>query len=320
MSEETIETLRARIADLERQVGALQAENAALREQVAQAGDETLAVNQLCFEQIPVGIGIFRKDGIVVSANSVIEEIFGASRSLFLGRHNVLTDPNAATTGTPGIFEEVLRGRVVPRSPYTYDTARAVPGASGKGRVIWYESLYFPIRPLDGAVSHVGVMTRDVTVQVEQQQALEAARSEILSAEKELAAQRETITALSSPVIQVWEGIITMPLIGLIDAGRAARITQDLLEAIVRYRSDCVILDITGVATVDAEVASYLVSAARACRLLGSEVALVGVRIRVAQILVQLSVDLSEVITHANLQAGLAWAFERRGLRVTSRK
>jgi anti-anti-sigma regulatory factor len=111
-----------------------------------------------------------------------------------------------------------------------------------------------------------------------------------------------------------------MPLIGLIDAGRAARITQDLLEAIVRYRSDCVILDITGVATVDAEVASYLVSAARACRLLGSEVALVGVRIRVAQILVQLSVDLSEVITHANLQAGLAWAFERRGLRVTSRK
>lgn len=204
------------------------------------------------------------------------------------------------------------------RSPYTYDAPRAILGAEGKERVIWYETLYFPIRQPDGAVSHVGSVTHDITAQVQQKQELEASRREIVAAETELAAQRETITALSSPVIQVWEGILTMPLIGLIDAQRASRITQDLLEAIVRYRSACVILDITGVAGVDAQVASYLLSAARACRLLGCEVALVGVRSSVAQTIVHLGVDLSEVVTRANLQAGIAWAFERRGLRVCS--
>ncbi|HZF50156.1 MAG TPA: STAS domain-containing protein [Polyangiaceae bacterium] len=319
MSDDTPETLKARITDLERQVGALQAENAALKERLGGADAERLAKNLLAFEQIPVSLGVFRADGPLVSVNAAAEAIFGASREILYRFGNALTDPACAETGTHAIFEQVLRGHAVTTQPYTIDVRRTMPEAEGRGGVVWYETLYFPIRQPDGTLSHVGSMTRDITTRIERQQQLEASRQEILAAEKELAAQRETITALSSPVIQVWEGILTMPLIGVIDAQRAARITQDLLQAIVRDRSRCVILDITGVATVDAQVATYLLSAARACRLLGCEVALVGVGTNVAQTIVRLGVDLSEVITRANLQAGIAWAFERSGFRVVAR-
>lgn len=319
MSEDTMEALRAKLADLDRQVGALRAENAALKERLGELESERLAANLLLFEQVPISLGVFRADGLIVSGNAAGEAMFGIRRDFMFGVLNVLTNPATVETGTPGIFEEVLRGDVVTRPPYSYDVTRAVPEAEGRGDVIWYETTYFPIRQPDGTITHVGSITHDVTAHVERQQQLEASRREILAAEKELAAQRETITALSSPVIQVWEGILTMPLIGFIDAQRAARITQDLLQAIVRYRSGCVILDITGVATVDAQVATYLLSAARACRLLGCEVALVGVGSGVAQTIVRLGVDLSEVITRANLQAGIAWAFERSGFRVVSR-
>ena len=319
MSDDTLETLKARIADLERQVSALQVENAALKERLGEADNERLAANQLLFEQVPIALCIFRTDGLVVSTNAAGEAMFGVSRHILLGRANAVTDPSAAATGTPRVFEEVRRGNAVTLPAYTYDVKGTLPDAEGRERVVWYESTYFPLRQPDGTLSHVGAITHDVTAHVERQQQLEASRQEILAAEKELAAQRETITALSSPVIQVWEGILTMPLIGVIDAQRAARITQDLLQAIVRDRSRCVILDITGVATVDAQVATYLLSAARACRLLGCEVALVGVGTNVAQTIVRLGVDLSEVITRANLQAGIAWAFERSGFRVVAR-
>jgi PAS domain S-box-containing protein len=323
-----METLRAKLADLERQVGALQAENAALKERLGEAENERLgetenerlAANQLLFEQVPISLGIFRADGLLVSANAAGEAMFGASRHILIGHLNAVTDPNAAATGTPGVFEEVRRGNAVTLPAYTIDVKGMLPDAEGRERVVWYESTYFPLRQPDGIITHVGAITHDVTDHVDRQKELEASGLEILAAEKELAAQRETITALSSPVIQVWEGILTMPLIGVIDAPRAARITQDLLQAIVRHRSGCVILDITGVATVDAQVAAYLLSAARACRLLGCEVALVGVGTNVAQTIVRLGVDLSEVITRANLQAGIAWAFERSGFRVTSSK
>jgi len=319
MSDDTTETLRAKVADLKRQVGALQVENAALKEGLGGADADRLAQNLLAFEQIPVSLSVFRADGQLVSMNAAAEAIFGASREILYRVGNLLTDPTCAETGTHAIFEQVLRGDAVTTPPYTADVRRTIPEAEGREGVVWYETLYFPIRQPDGAVSHVGSLTRDVTTRLARQQELEASRQDILAAEKELAAQRETITALSSPVIQVWEGILTMPLIGVIDAQRAARITQDLLQAIVRDRSGCVILDITGVATVDAQVATYLLSAARACRLLGCEVALVGVGTGVAQIIVRLGVDLSEIITRANLQAGIAWAFERSGFRVVAR-
>ena len=84
MSEDTLETLRAQIINLERQVSALRAENAALKGRSSPMDDELLAVNQLAFEQIPVSLDVFRADGLLVSVNAV-EALFGVSRHLQIG-------------------------------------------------------------------------------------------------------------------------------------------------------------------------------------------------------------------------------------------
>jgi rsbT co-antagonist protein RsbR len=107
-----------------------------------------------------------------------------------------------------------------------------------------------------------------------------------------------------------------MPLIGAIDSRRSMTITANLLHTISQQRAQCVILDITGVPIVDTQIAQHLIHTAHACRLLGCEVVLVGIGIEIAQTLVQLGVELSTLVTLADLQAGIAWAFERRNLRV----
>jgi rsbT co-antagonist protein RsbR len=97
-------------------------------------------------------------------------------------------------------------------------------------------------------------------------------------------------------------------------------ITENLLEAIVRYQADIVILDITGVPVVDTQVANYLVTTTSACKLLGSRVVLVGIGGAIAQAMVHLGVDLSGIVTLANLQAGIAWTFDQLGLQVTRKE
>jgi rsbT co-antagonist protein RsbR len=150
---------------------------------------------------------------------------------------------------------------------------------------------------------------RDISREMEQQQAIAVAQEQIDS-------QLMTIESLSSPVIQVWQGILTMPLVGTIDTKRSMAITANLLDTIARQQAQCVIIDITGVPIVDTQVAQHIIQASQACRLLGCNVVLVGIGVEIAQTLVQLGVDLRSLVTLANLQAGIAWAFERLNLRV----
>ncbi len=277
----------------------------------------------------PFPIMIYRPDGLLVGANLMAEQFWRAPRKKFIGIFNLLTDPQGIELGTPQIFERVSRREVVAVSPIFYDTSQ-VAVSEGEGAQAWVEVTYFPICNTQGHVTHVGAIQRDITDEMARQKRIEEAQREINSqremiealeeARREIDNQRETIQALSSPVIQVWEGILTLPLVGPLDAHRATSVTEHLLEAIVSYQADIVIIDITGVPVVDTQVASYLISATSACRLLGSEVVLVGIGGEIAQAIVHLGVDLSAITTRANLQAGLTWAFDRLGLDVVSRR
>lgn len=126
----------------------------------------------------------------------------------------------------------------------------------------------------------------------------------------------ETVREMSSPVIPVHDRVLVLPLIGLVDSERAQLFTEAMLEAIQRQRARVVLLDITGVPVVDTAVAQALVRAAEAGRLLGAEVVLVGMRPEVAQTLVTLGVSLEGLVSRANLQAGVEYAFGRLGLRI----
>jgi anti-anti-sigma factor len=126
----------------------------------------------------------------------------------------------------------------------------------------------------------------------------------------------QTVRELSTPVIPVHDGILVVPLVGTIDSSRSAQITEALLDAIQRDRARVVILDVTGVPTVDTGVANHLLRATRAAGLLGAACVLVGISPVVARTLVALGVDLSDITTRNNLQAGIAYALARMDLEI----
>jgi anti-anti-sigma regulatory factor/putative methionine-R-sulfoxide reductase with GAF domain len=126
----------------------------------------------------------------------------------------------------------------------------------------------------------------------------------------------QTVHKLSTPVIQVWENVLVLPLVGGIDATRARRITEELLTGIVKYQAEMVIVDITGVPVVDTQVANYILQAIKAASLLGAHCVLVGIGAEVAQAMINLGVDLSAVVTLSNLQAGIQYVLARMGLGV----
>jgi rsbT co-antagonist protein RsbR len=129
----------------------------------------------------------------------------------------------------------------------------------------------------------------------------------------------EVIQELSAPIVPIFSGVLVLPLIGAIDSRRAGMIIATLLNDITQRQARIVLLDITGVPVVDTAVAHHLLQAARAVRLLGAELVLVGIRPEIAQTIVQLGVNLSDIITWADLQAGFAYALERQGLQITPR-
>jgi anti-anti-sigma regulatory factor/putative methionine-R-sulfoxide reductase with GAF domain len=125
-------------------------------------------------------------------------------------------------------------------------------------------------------------------------------------------AQQQALRELSTPIIPVLEGVLVMPLIGSIDTMRARDVTRRLLTGIREHRANVVILDITGVPVVDSGVAAYLTKAIQAARLKGARAIVTGVSDAVAETIVDLGVDWSEIKTLGDLQTGLRAALQMR--------
>jgi anti-anti-sigma factor len=117
--------------------------------------------------------------------------------------------------------------------------------------------------------------------------------------------QQEAIRALSTPLIEVWDGVLTVPVLGALDARRAAEMMESLLGAVTRTGSRYVIIDLTGVATMDACTADHVIKLVGAVELLGARGIVVGIQPQVAQAIVSLGVDLSRITTLANLRDAL---------------
>src|SRR5215213_1615120 len=132
--------------------------------------------------------------------------------------------------------------------------------------------------------------------------------------------QRQTIAELQTPVIQVWDRILALPIVGSLDTARTQEMNESLLQKIVDTGSEIVILDITGVPVVDTAVSKHLLETVAAARLLGAEVLIVGISTRTALTLVHLGLDLSGVTTRVTMAKGLELAFDRLGFEVKNRR
>lgn len=123
----------------------------------------------------------------------------------------------------------------------------------------------------------------------------------LLTIERQQAAIRE----LSTPIMEVWDGILCLPIVGVMDSSRSAEMTDALLRAVVATRARCAIIDITGIEVMDTGTADHFIRMAKAVRLLGSDCVLTGMNPQIAQTVVHMGVDMEGVVTHRSLRDAL---------------
>ncbi len=128
-----------------------------------------------------------------------------------------------------------------------------------------------------------------------------------------IARQQEEMLELSTPVVKLWDGVLALPMIGTLDSNRTQVVMETLLQAIVETGAQVAIIDITGVPTVDTLVAQHLLKTVAAARLMGADCIISGIRPQIAQTIVHLGIDLSEVTTRASLADVLKEALARVG-------
>lgn len=174
------------------------------------------------------------------------------------------------------------------------------------GTQFWANVVLTALRGEDGTLLGFGKITRDLT--------------ERRQAEERIQQQTKEILELSTPVMQVWQGVVAAPLIGSLDSARTQLFMERLLNRIVETNSPVALVDITGVPTVDTKTAQHLIETIGAVRLLGAQVVLTGVRPAIAQTLVHLGIDLSGIVTRSSLSAGLQVALDVLELEVVSKK
>ncbi|MCA9634485.1 MAG: PAS domain S-box protein [Myxococcales bacterium] len=238
-------------------------------------------------------------DGVITSWNRGAERLYGHSADQARGK--VAVDLLAsALPVAPAAIERELRTKEFWEGE--------IRQASADGREVIAASRWILRRGDDGRPAAVLQIDTDITARRRAQEA-EARRKEEL-----IRAQAAAIEELSTPLIPITDQILVMPLIGAMDSMRAKHVIDNLLAGISEVQGEFVIIDITGLPVVDTAVASVLLKAAKAVRLLGAEVVLTGMNSSVAQTLVNIDVDLTDIVTRGTLQSGIQYALGRRKL------
>ncbi len=166
------------------------------------------------------------------------------------------------------------------------------------------------VRAMDQPTSSGGVVAVRTDITLARQ--AEALRQQATDQEATIKFQAALVVELSTPLLRIGEGVLVLPLIGSVDTHRAARVVDILLQAVAGQRVHTLILDITGLPMVDSQVADVLIQCAYAVRLLGARTVITGIRPDVAETIIALGIDLSDIVTRANLQQGVAYALSRQ--------
>jgi rsbT co-antagonist protein RsbR len=179
-----------------------------------------------------------------------------------------------------------------------------------KGREpVWVETYVFALeRP--GASSLWMGIARDITERKHAEEELKAYQERLKDA---LAKLRVSYEELSTPVVQIWDHVLAMPLIGVLDTGRAKNVMDVLLNRIVEARAEVVVIDVTGVAAMDTQVTNHLLQTAASTELLGAECVITGIKPEVAQAMIHIGVDITRLNTKRDLQEGLKYALSKMG-------
>jgi rsbT co-antagonist protein RsbR len=200
---------------------------------------------------------------------------------------------------------------------------RAIRGFSPSQTAIFVFSLKEPLfallrRELAGDVDRLADETW-VASRLVDQLGLYTIESYAKTREEVIRRQQQELLELSTPVVELWQGILALPLIGTLDSTRTQIVMESLLERIVSSGAEIAIIDITGVPTVDTLVAQHLIKTISAARLMGADCILSGIRPQIAQTIVHLGLELN-VVSKATMADALALALRRSGKAIADRK
>ena len=156
--------------------------------------------------------------------------------------------------------------------------------------------------PLASLYAGINEMIASLSGEQEKSQAYQAELEEKLAT---IEKQRAAIRELSTPIMEVWDGVLCLPVVGVMDTARSAEMTTSLLQAVVEKKTRCVIIDITGIDVMDTRTVDHFMRMARAVRLLGAECVLTGMNPHIAQTVVHMGIDLTHIATHRTLHEAL---------------
>lgn len=243
-------------------------------------------------ENAPDGIAIASISGTLTYANNAFRTLYGyedATIGMSIADFFADTEKHVAADMIQHVLQEGIWQHM---NSYQHKAGHTIP----------VQVSVFLIRDEQGNPLSLASLHQDMTEHVEREEAMRRSQELIIET------QQQAIQQLGTPLLPLANGIVAMPLIGTIDTTRAMHIMETLLEGVATQRANVAILDITGVQTVDEQVANALVQTAQAVRLLGAEVILSGIGPAMAQTLVAMGADLSSVATRSTLQESIAYA------------
>ncbi len=134
--------------------------------------------------------------------------------------------------------------------------------------------------------------------------------------EQILKAQQAEIRETATPITEIWDGVLTLPIIGTLDSERTMLLMEALLKRVAQDHAQLVVMDLTGVKNIDSQVSHHLIQIVRAVQLMGSDAVITGINPEIARALVSLNIDFSNITTRASISDGLKEAFKRMGISV----
>ena len=257
----------------------------------------------------------FLPDGTILRANPIFLEVMGYEEAEIEGRrHSLFVEKDEATSPAYVRFWASLAKGEFQRGQFKRITK--------SGEVVWLEAAYNPIFDAAGALVKVVKFAYDVTEQFNQAMAvlgeksaqLEAALEEAREAERVRVELDRTLQEMSTPVTPIWDEILLLPLVGIVDSTRTDDVMRKTLDRISQTGSKMFILDISGVPTVDTAVANQLIKITKATRIMGCETFVSGVSSSIAHTIVELGVDISELRTTATLRDAFSTCLGEMGV------
>jgi len=244
---------------------------------------------QMLVEQLKeYAIILLDKDGRVLTWNAAAERLKGWKAQEIIGQHFSRFYP--PEDNEKGKTEMELK-QALEKGRFEDEGWRM----RKDGTRFWANVIITTLRDEQGNLRGFGKITRDL--------------SDRRQAEDKIKRQAQEILEMATvPVVQVWEGIVLVPIIGTLDSQRTQQLMERLLQRVTETSSPVALLDITGVPAVDSQTAQHLIETVSAVRLLGADVIITGIRPPIAQTLVHLGIDLNNVTTRSSLTAGLRMA------------